>query len=186
MADWGWLSTFASGAYLVAVFSSPVADRVGTTGTPAVAFAALAFVALWRLSTWLDNGGYERLGAASDGAGTFFWLVVLYLPWGFLPTLAAVDRLVVLPYDIFLPATVASFSPVAAWLAFYGGADRLGVDSSTFDRLIGGWLATLVVGASAALLLDVSIAENAVAVAFLAAQAVGFAVALAGRMRVAA
>jgi len=174
--DWTWLATFAGGCYLLAAGSA----LVGVPAEPPVPVAAAAVVAalaVWGLASWLDDTGYERLGADPDGATAFFWLLVLYLPWGLLPTLAALDRLLDLPADLVLPATVYALTPVAAWLAFYGGLDRLGLDGDDFERLVGGWVAVAAVGFAAATALDLTLSRLAVVAGFLLAQAVGVALA---------
>ncbi|WP_135820502.1 hypothetical protein [Halostella litorea] len=176
MPDWTWLATFASGCYLLAVTGALVGVPA-EAGLPTAAVATGGALAVWALASWLDDGGYDRLGADRDGATGFFWLLVLYLPYGSLPTLAALDRLLDLPADLVLPATVWALTPVAAWLAFYGGLDRLGLDGRVFERLVGGWLAAVLVGFVAAATLGLTLSRVAVAAGFLFAQAVGVALA---------
>ncbi|WP_121821689.1 hypothetical protein [Halostella salina] len=174
--DWNWLATFASTLYLLAV-AGAFAGELSAPGVPTVAVAVLAAVVAWLAADWLDRTGYERLGADPDGATSFFWLLVLYLPYGLLPTLAALDRLLGLPAALVLPAAVSALTPVAAWLAFYGGLDRLGLDGGDFERLVGGWLAVAAVGFAAATALGLTLSRTEVVAGFLLAQAVGVALA---------
>ncbi|MFC4248504.1 hypothetical protein ACFOZ7_16465 [Natribaculum luteum] len=82
------------------------------------------------LASWLEDGGYERLGADPTGGAQFAWLAFFYLP------------LAVLPLRVGLGATtaggptgVAALSvqlgcvALAVWLSLYGGLDRLGLET---------------------------------------------------------
>lgn len=156
MADWSLTAAFATLLFLAAQGALALsAAGLRATGTVLAAVVVTVVAASWLLAARLDRSGFERLGGDPGDAVSFAWLLVLYLPLGFLPALAAVEELAGPAVDgrLLLPAATAVFAPVAGWLAFYGGRERLGADEVFFTRLVGTWL---VVGFGGGLLAGVS------------------------------
>ncbi len=82
------------------------------------------------LASWLEDGGYERLGADPTGGARFAWLAFFYLPLAVLPLRVALGATTTSG-----PTGVATLSvqlgcvALAAWLSLYGGLDRLGLET---------------------------------------------------------
>lgn len=91
-----------------------------------------AILLVGALATWLQAGGYERLGADRSGLGEFVALGLVGLPFSLLPAVAAVSVLVGT-----VPAARSLYqlgcALVAAWLGLYGGLDRLDLDADLFS-----------------------------------------------------
>ncbi|ELY54019.1 hypothetical protein [Natronolimnohabitans innermongolicus] len=138
---------------------------VGIVATRAVDTASVQFVGpvelLWAATfvvaalgtTWLEGGGYERLGADPDGGPTFAWLVVLFVPLAFLPLWLASTRLLGEPTVPNIPFVLFA-TLLSGWLAFYGGLERLDLESDDFTRVFGYVVALGVPIAGAAWLFD--------------------------------
>lgn len=99
---------------------------------------------------WLERGGYQRLGASACGGLCFAWLALLALPSTFLPAAVASTSVLAVPVTIshlYFAACVI----LAAWLALFGGLERISLDATTFLPTallaLGGSLGVLLVDA---------------------------------------
>ncbi|RQG97405.1 hypothetical protein [Natrarchaeobius oligotrophus] len=129
----------------LAWLAANVATVAGTVGDWSVLAVGVPEVGRWlgvlavaSLGTiWLERDGYRSVRADPTSGGEFAWLSVCYLPVGFLPTAYAVGQFVSIPAaaNLYLIACTVG----GGWLAFYGGLDRLGVDSDRF-----GWTSLVV------------------------------------------
>lgn len=83
------------------------------------------------VATWLEAGGYERLGADRTALGEFVALGLVGLPFSLLPTAAAISVVVGT-----VPAARSLYqlgcALAAAWLTLYGGLDRRDLDADLF------------------------------------------------------
>lgn len=112
-------------------------------GLPALGVWLLVLAVAVAATIRLERGGYRRLGAATDAGLEFALLSVLCLPWALFPTAyalsAVVDGPALLTNGYFVGCVL-----LGAWLALYGGRERLGLDRSQFVRAAAVALAALV------------------------------------------
>ncbi|WP_440770965.1 hypothetical protein [Natronorubrum sp. DTA28] len=146
----------ATGTSMAAV---PVPVELVTFGVLAVAFVG---------TSWLVDGGYERLGADPSGGATFAWLAVLFVPLAFFPTRLALGFLAGEPgvLDALFVLTATLF---AGWLAFYGGLERLALVPDDFLRVAVFAVALGSIPVAAVLLADIGWLATDLAAATVAA-----------------
>ncbi|TYL38337.1 hypothetical protein CV102_11010 [Natronococcus pandeyae] len=142
-----WLC-FLAGAAVVRLLD------VSLAGVPDQAVTLTLVVVALGVTGWLEDGGFERLGADPDGGPRFAWLAIFFLPLAFSPLPVALRLLAdsTSPFGAF----VLGSTVLAGWLAFYGGLERLGLEPDDFVRVFGVALALGAVPVAAVVLLDVA------------------------------
>ncbi|APX97944.1 hypothetical protein [Natronorubrum daqingense] len=130
------LGTFAGVAWLCVVTGTVLArvSDASVTAVPAewlgISVLAVAFV----VTSWLVDGGFDRLGADPSGGLTFVWLAVFFVPLAFLPTRVTLDA-VANSAGVLDAAFILATTLFAGWLAFYGGLERLSLAPDDFLQI---------------------------------------------------
>ncbi|SEH13181.1 hypothetical protein SAMN04487967_1200 [Natronorubrum sediminis] len=127
---------FAGVAWLCVVTGTVLArvSDASVTAVPAewlgISVLAVAFV----VTSWLVDGGFDRLGADPSGGLTFVWLAIFFVPLAFFPTRVALDA-VANSAGVLDAAFILATTLFAGWLAFYGGLERLSLAPDDFLRI---------------------------------------------------
>ncbi|MCU4927049.1 hypothetical protein OB905_13855 [Halobacteria archaeon AArc-dxtr1] len=162
-------------AWLGVAIGLVVSRVVGLSGTENPTLVRVSAIAILAVAlagtTWLVEGGYERIGADPNAGGQFAWLAIFFVPLAFAPTRVALGS-VTGTAGVLDALFVLATGVAAGWLAFYGGLERLGIVPQDFLRVIAYAIAFGLVVAAAAVVLDLALLDDdrAIGVAALGVQ----------------
>lgn len=116
---------FAGAIAVVQLLDVPV--RALDSGSRMWAFGMGILITAFCCTIWLEEGGFERLGADPTAGGQFVWLAMLYVPLAVLPLRAVAGEVGARTATVDLLVVLGSMG-LAGWLSFFRGLAILGIE----------------------------------------------------------
>ncbi|WP_254861692.1 hypothetical protein [Halovivax gelatinilyticus] len=151
------MRTFVAVCWLLTAAFVIAVSMVGVSRLPSVpaAVVGLSVASVILLSAlvagFLENGGYEAIGADPNATARFGWLALLYFPVAFVPTLVGLDAFGLTPTVAFAVVVGAAIG-VAGWLTTFGGFDRVAFEERHVVHAAGAAVVCFAVGSTIGLL----------------------------------